>query len=265
MRNCHVCSRAKPARNRQGKLLPLPIPHQPWKDLAINFITELPVSSDACYPRSRHIWVVTDRLTKEKHFVPCQDMTASYLARMFIQFVLRTYGLSLSIVSDCGIQFTSNFWKALCQQLGITVKLSTAHHLETDSQTEGQNQELKCYHWSYVNYFQDDLIQWLSLADFAANNTVSESSRMTSFFANKRYHPRLSLDPPQPSTNQEAQDLTQHMENTLEQFKANLLLFQESQRSAANLHRTLAPSYQVGEIKSSLIPRISKLKDLPKN
>ena len=55
IRNCHVCSRAKPARDRQSKLLPLSVPYQPWKDLAMDFITELPVYSDACYPRSGHI------------------------------------------------------------------------------------------------------------------------------------------------------------------------------------------------------------------
>ena len=78
-------------------------------------------------------------------------MTASHLAKMFIQFVLQTDSLSLSIASDHGIQFTSNFWKALCQQLGIIVKLSTAHHLKTDGQTERQSQELKHYLWSYIN------------------------------------------------------------------------------------------------------------------
>ena len=196
IRNCHVCSRAKSARDKQGELLPLPVPYQPWKGLAMDFITKLPVSSNTCYSRSRHIWVVTDRLTKERHFVPCQDMTASHLARMFIQFVLRTHGLLSFIVSDRGTQFTSNFWKTLCQQLGITVKLSTAHHPETDGQTERQNQELERYFWSYVNYLQNDWFQWLPLAEFAANNTVLKSSRMTPFFANKGYHPRLSLNLP---------------------------------------------------------------------
>ena len=174
-------------------------------------------------------------------------MTASHLARMFIQFVIWTHGLPSSIVSDCSTQFTSNFWKALCQQLGIIVKLSTAHHLKTDGQTERQNQELERYFQSYVNYLQDDWVQWLPLAEFAANNTVSESSRMIPFFANKGYHPRLSLNPPQPNTNQEAQDLTQHMKNILKQLRANLLIFQEAQKSAANLHKTPAPSYQVGD------------------
>ena len=55
---------------------------------------------------------------------------------MFIQFVLWTHGLFSSIVLDCGIQFISDFWKALCQQLEITVKLSTAHSPETDGQTK---------------------------------------------------------------------------------------------------------------------------------
>ena len=75
----------------------------------MDFITELLVSSDACYPHSRHIWVVTNRLTKEKDFVPCQKMTASCLARVFIQFVLRTHGFPSFIVPDRGTQFISDF------------------------------------------------------------------------------------------------------------------------------------------------------------
>ena len=83
-------------------------------------------------------------------------MTAIHLARMFTQYVIQTHGLPSLIVSDRGKQFTSEFWKALCQQLSITVKLSTAHHPETNSQTERANQELECYLRSHVNYLQDD-------------------------------------------------------------------------------------------------------------
>ena len=79
-------------------------------------------------------------------------MRASYLARMFTQYVIWTHGLLSSIVSDRGTQFTSKFWRALCQQLGITVKLSTAHHPEIDGQTERANQELERFLWSHVNY-----------------------------------------------------------------------------------------------------------------
>ena len=70
---------------------------------------------------------------------------------------------------------------------------------------------------------------------------------MTPFFANKSFHPRLSLDLSQPTSNQEAQDLAQHMNDTIKQLKANLLTLQEGQQFAANLQRAPAPSYQVGD------------------
>ena len=84
IRNCHVCSQAKPACDRQGELLSLPMPQQHWQDLAMDFITDLPKSRDACFPGAKHIWVITDCLTKEHHFVLCAEITTSHLVWMFI-------------------------------------------------------------------------------------------------------------------------------------------------------------------------------------
>ena len=159
IKNCHVCSRAKPACDRQGELLSLPVPQQRWQDLAMDFITDLPKSRDACFPGAKHIWVITDCLTKEHHFVPCAEITTSHLVRMFIQFVVCTHGLPRSIVSDRGGQFVSLFWKALCAHLDIMLRLSSGHHPETDGQTEQENQELERYLRFYVNYLQDDWVQ----------------------------------------------------------------------------------------------------------
>ena len=132
IRNCHVCSQAKLACDHQGELLSLPIPQQCWQDLAMDFITDLPESTDICFPGTKHIWVITDHLTKEHHFVPCAEMTTSHLFWMFIQSVVHIHGLPRSIVSDRGGQFVSSFWKALCTQLNITLQLSSEHHPETD-------------------------------------------------------------------------------------------------------------------------------------
>ena len=70
---------------------------------------------------------------------------------------------------------------------------------------------------------------------------------MTLFFANKGFYPRLSLDLSQPTSNQEAQDLALHMNDIIEQLKANLLMSQEAQQSAANLCKVPALFYQVGD------------------
>ena len=98
---------------------------------------------------------------------------------------------------------------------------------------------------SHFNYLQDDWVHWLPLAEFAAHNAVLESPRMTSFFANKHFHLMFNLDLSQPTSNQEAQDLAQHMNDVIEQLKANLLIIQEAQQSAANLYRVPAPFYQM--------------------
>ena len=64
--NCYACRRAKAPRDKKfGLLEPLPVPEQRWKDIAIDFIVELP-ESEGC----NAILSVTDRLTKMRYFIP---------------------------------------------------------------------------------------------------------------------------------------------------------------------------------------------------
>jgi hypothetical protein len=51
---------------------------------------------------------------------------------------------------------------------------------------------------AYTNYMQNDWVNWLPMAEFAANNHVSETTKMTPFFANYGHHPRMNFfEPPQ--------------------------------------------------------------------
>jgi hypothetical protein len=61
----------------------------------------------------------------------------------------------------------------------ISLKLSTAYHSETDGQTERANQNPAEYLRKYVNYAQDDWVDWLSVAKFQANNTKNATTGMT--------------------------------------------------------------------------------------
>ena len=89
----------------------------------------------------------------------------------------------------------------------IIFKLSTAYHPETDSQTERANQELKQYLQSYINYQQNNWIQWLPLVKFAANNAVSNFLKKMPFFANKGFYLKLSLNLFQLTDNQKAYNI----------------------------------------------------------
>ena len=60
--------------------------------------------------------------------------------------------LGVTTVNDRGGQMTSTLWKPLCKRYGISIKFSSAHHLETNGQTEDANKVMKNYLRTYINY-----------------------------------------------------------------------------------------------------------------
>lgn len=73
--------------------------------------------------------------------------------------------------------------------------MSTAHHPQTDGQTEHTNQELEIYLCAFVDYYQDDWAAWLLFAEFAFNNCINSSTGMSPFYAEYAYNPTFSIDP----------------------------------------------------------------------
>jgi len=146
----------------------------------MDFATGLPRSND--YDA---IWVVVDRLTKQRHLVPCRtSVDARDLADLFLQHVFRLHGLTLTITSDRAPQFASAFWHRLCARLGVEPRLSTAFHPQTDGQTEQMNAVMEQYLRSYVNYLQDD-----SLTGYR----LPSSHRITIFWKRLPYHRFLRI------------------------------------------------------------------------
>jgi transposase InsO family protein len=130
-----------------------------------------------------------------RHFIPCHTtIDAVGLAKLFLREVVRLHGLPKTIISDRGPQFASTFWGQICHRLGIDRRMSTAFHPQTDGQTERMNAGMEQYLRVFVNHQQDDWVQWLPLAEFAANNGVSESTKCTPFFAVQGVDPRMSFD-----------------------------------------------------------------------
>src|SRR5882672_8486908 len=132
------------------------------------------------------ILVVVGHITKMALFIPTfRDIDAEDLAHIFLSQVFAKHGMPTNIVSDQGKHFISHFWRSLCQLLSIKANLLTAYHLETDGQTKRVNQILEQYLWIYINYQQDDWVDFLPLAEFAYNNTSHSATMVTPFFANK--------------------------------------------------------------------------------
>jgi transposase InsO family protein len=90
--------------------------------------------------------VIVDRLTKQRHLIPCHTTTnAKAVAEIYLGEVWRHHGLPSHITSDRGTQFTAKFWKHLTGTLGIEPRMSTAYHPQTDDQTERLNAVMEQY------------------------------------------------------------------------------------------------------------------------
>jgi hypothetical protein len=79
--------------------------------------------------RNDAIWVVVDRLTKSALFLPMK-MTDSVdkLVQLYINEVIRLYGVPISIISDWDPRFTSRLWPSLQRAMGTKLNLSTTFH-----------------------------------------------------------------------------------------------------------------------------------------
>src|ERR1700726_788738 len=87
----------------------------------------------------------------------------------------------------------------------MTLHFTSGYHPEGDGQTEQTNQTLEQYLHCYCNYQQDNWSELLPLAEFAYNNAPMGVSP---FFANKGYHPNISVYPECEVTLAHAQELT---------------------------------------------------------
>jgi hypothetical protein len=146
IRKCTICRRSKHDKYAPyGLLQPLQVPTKPWQAIAMNFIVKLPLLADPVTKESYDgIMVVTDRFTKFGRFIPYRETwTATDLAYVFIKHVVANHGMPEQLVSDRDKLFTSNFWTALMQHLGIKHKISTSYHPQTNGQTERLNQTLE--------------------------------------------------------------------------------------------------------------------------
>ena len=157
----------------------------------MDFIETLPLSDgyDA-------ILVIVDRLSKQGIFIPTfADCTSEDLAKHFVLHVFSKHGVPNHVTSDRGSEFISKFFRSLGKALDMCLHFTSGYHPEGDGQTERVNQTLEQYLRIYCNYQQDNWSSLLPLAEFTYNNTPNESTGTSPFFANKGYHPNITIHP----------------------------------------------------------------------
>lgn len=237
--SCDSCQRNKPShQHAMGLLQPLPTPERPWQWISVDMITQLPKSRNGfdC------IVVFVCRLTKMQHYVATVTaISAPMLATIFLREVVRLHGLPEYILSDRDPKFTAKFWRALWEQLGTTLTLSTAYHPQTDGQTERANRTLEEMLRGYVSWAHDDWDQHLAVLELAYNSSIQASTGKSPFFLNSGQEVRLPLDAAMASirncSNPEAADRIRALHTGITEAKRAIEKAQERQRKYADQHR----------------------------
>ena len=93
---------------------------------------------------------------------------------------------------------------------------------EGDRQTEQTNQTLEQYLWIFCNYQQDNWYTLLLLVEFAYNNTLSATTGISLFFANKGYHPNFTIHPEQDLASSCARDLVVNLDELHQELKSTI-------------------------------------------
>ncbi|MDR3444251.1 hypothetical protein, partial [Dyella sp.] len=134
VQTCDACQRNKHSKQlKPGLLMPLPLPEEPcvhWTTDAVTGLQRSKRGVDA-------IQVYVDRLTKLKRFAVARTTDGSVqLANTTLRTIIGPHGMPKSMVSDRDPRITARFWKELSRVLGSEVNLSTAHHPQSDGQSE---------------------------------------------------------------------------------------------------------------------------------
>jgi len=91
-------------------------------------------------------------------------------------------------------QFTAELTKELNKILGIETKLLIVFHPQTDRQIEHMNQKLEQYLRFFVEHRQKDWPEWLASAEFAVNNKIHTTTKVSPFMANYGRELRIGRD-----------------------------------------------------------------------
>ena len=192
VKGCDQCQRNKAStRAYPGLLMQNDIVTQKWQQVSMDFITHLPLTAAG----HDSVLVVVCTLSKMVHFIACTEkMTGEQTAALYIREVWKLHGWPEVLITDRDTRFTSDFFRSMCKQLGIRQGLSSARHPETDGQTERMNRVLEETIRHYVTPEMDNWDVLLPTAEFAVNNSFSQTLGTTPFFMNYGYHPKVPME-----------------------------------------------------------------------
>ena len=100
----------------------------------------------------------------------------------------------------------------------------------------------------YCNYQQDNWSDLLPLAEFAYNNAPSTTTGVSPFFANKGYHPNISVHPKRDLSLAWAREYAIDLESLHQYLHEEMTAAQKRYQGPADARRSPTPDFKVGDL-----------------
>ena len=92
------------------------------------------------------------------------------IAKKIMKEIFGLHGVPKTVISDCDVKFTSNFWKSLFKGLETNMNFSMSYHPQTNGENKRTNTMSKDMLCMYVKDMPKQWEEYLHLIEFAYNN-----------------------------------------------------------------------------------------------
>jgi hypothetical protein len=123
---------------------------------------------------------------------------------------------------------------------------------------------LKQYLQMYCAYQQDNWDHLLPFAEFAYNNALNASTGITPFYANKGYHPAITIHPENDVASSYAKDFAVNLQELHFYLQNHIKEAQIWYKETADRKQNLTPSYNIGDKAFILAKYIKTTRPTPK-
>ena len=90
-----------------------------------------------------YILVAVDYVSKWVEAIPCRHADSNAVKRMFTDIIFPRFGVPRAVISDGGKHFVNRQFDKLLSRHGVTHKVTTSYHPQSNGQAEISNREIK--------------------------------------------------------------------------------------------------------------------------
>lgn len=174
VQQCQKCQEYKnPMTKPSGKIQQTEV-SGPGEIIGVDFMGPLPSSRG----KNTSLMVVVDYYSKWVELFALRDATTPRVCKILKDEIFTRWGVPAYMVSDRGPQFTSKLMSNLCESWGVTKKLTTAYHPQTNL-TERVNRNLRAMIGAFVGQHHQDWDRWLPEFRMSINTAVHETTGVT--------------------------------------------------------------------------------------